>query len=412
MFLIKLALRNLRRHRRRMLVTASVIALGVMIYVLMDSLLTGMTAMSFENIIDLQTGHVQVMDQDYWEEREEVPLDNLIDPDRELLKKLKTIPHIQAITPQLKFAASLTNGLDELPVIAVGIDPALNREVFTIHEYLEEGSMPRPGKKEAVLGREIGQLMDLKVGDYLTLLVKTKEGTFNTIDAQITGFLNTPNPEIDNGTVYVPLDIAQQALNVDNQVSQLLIKLEERNYSAAAASGLKQILSESRPELSAYTWRDAAGSVVAMARAQQAESQVTVGILLILAAVGIINTIILAALERLEELGMMKAMGMKEWEIMFTFIIESIGISIIGGVIGCILGAAANYFQVAIGYDLAWFGMENMDFGLPITRFYGVWHLPGFIFGFFYAVIVSTLVSIFPAWWAARKDPVEAIYRR
>ncbi|AZR72176.1 ABC transporter permease [Anoxybacter fermentans] len=413
MFLIKLALRNITRHKRRTLLTAVVIAFGIFIYILSDSLLLGMEERGFNNIIDMETGHLQVSDQNYWKERDQMPLDNLVEFNTKLAAVLKKTPHFKALAPRLKFKANLNNGFDELPIMVIGIEPEKERQVFTTEEYLVEGSMLTKGKYEAVIGKSLAELMELQVGDYLTLVFKNKDGVFNTIDAVITGLLHTSHPTINNNVVYVPLDIAQQALNLENEVSEIVIRLKDRIYTEDAVSELSSRLAGLNPGLKAYSWQQSAKSLIAMVKAENVENQVVISIFLIIAAVGIINTVILAALERLKEIGMMKAMGMREREIIFVFMMEAVAIGIIGGIIGCILGAIGVLILNIYGLDLAWFGGEEITYGLPILgRFYGVWNPSIFVFMFSFGVIVALIASILPARWAARKDPVKAIYHR
>lgn len=410
MFLVKLALRNLTRHKRRTLVTASVIALGLFMYIFIDSMMLGMEEMSFTNIIDLESGHLQIAQQAYWEEDDELPLDSLVTYDRQLIQKIEGVSHYVAQTPVVKFSANLNNGIDELPIIAYGIDPVREKEVFTTDEYFIEGSPLQSGQYQAVLGKNLAQLMDLELGDYLTLVVKTKNDAFNTIDAEITGLLHSPNPNVNDNAVYVPLDIAQKALNIGDQVSEVIIRLDDKKYTEEGESYLSSQISES---LEVKTWKHAAKSMIAMSKAQDMENQILISVILIMAAIGIINTIILAALERLEETGMMKAMGMKEWEIIFAYMVESVGIGVLGGVIGWILGAIGVILLTVYGVDMAWFGVSAGDYGIPIIgTIYGAWNFSTFIFVFFFGGIVALLASILPARWAARKDPIDAIYKR
>ncbi|MBA7499523.1 Macrolide export ATP-binding/permease protein MacB [subsurface metagenome] len=411
MFAIKLGLRNLTRQKRRNMITAMVIAYAFFAYLLMDSLMNGMEEMSFENIRDLETGNIQIVHSDYWEEREELPLENLVYLDQDVEESLKNIDGLSGISPELRFVANLNNGIDELPVLGLGIDPDRYQEVFTTGEYLVDGSMFSLGENKGVLGEKTAQLMDLKINDYITLLVRTKEDTFNTIDVVIAGIVNTTHPMVNSGTVFVPLDIAQQALNVENSVSLIAIKVNP-GYEESVTETLNQNFKRKDLNLNAYSWRESAETVIALSTAKKSGIGVILFVVLLIGIIGIINNVILSALERTEEIGMMKALGMKEMEIVSVFMVEATGIGIIGGLMGCLLGAIGVGLLTKYGFDLSYAG-DMTNYGIPIlNKIYGVWNFSAFYFLFILGIIVALFSSIIPALWAARKDPVKAIYHR
>ena len=413
MFSIKLGLKNLTRQKRRNLTTALIIAFVFLAYLFMDSLMKGMEEMSFQNIINFETGHIQIADSLYWEEREELPLDNLIYLNQDLEKSVETIDGLLGASPELRFSANLNNGNDETPVIGVGIIPEEYNEVFTTQKYLVAGSMFSPGESRAIIGKKLAELMDLKINDYITLLVRTKEDTFNTIEVEIAGLVNTPHPLINNGIVFIPLHIAQQALNVDNQISLITIKIDNKKEIKNVLENLNQTFQRKNLYLKAYSWQESAETVLALSAAQKVETAIILIIILLIGMVGIINNIILSALERTAEIGMMKALGMREWEIIFVFMVEATGIGIIGGLIGCLLGAAGVGWLVKYGHDVGYAGLDMSQYGIPLlNKIYGVWNYSAFVFILFFGIMVALFSSIAPALWAAGKDPVKAIYHR
>ena len=411
MFFLKMAFKNLTRHKRRTLITALIIAFAILIYVLTEGLMLGMTEMSFDNIINLESGHLQIADQNYWEDRKELPLKNLIRPSAELENEIKNTAGFKAVTRRLNFAVNLNNGIDELPVTGIGIDLEKDNQVFELKEYLVEGRMPEQGSSEIIMGAKLADLMDFKTGDYAVMLIRTEEKTFNTIDGEIVGLFNTPHPSLNESNVFLPLATAQDRLNVEDQISHYVVRLNDQDQAVAAAEKLSGSLEK---PLKAYSWKDAAKSLVTMIEMQEIETQVVLAVILTLAAVGIINTVILSALERMEELGMMKALGMHEREIVYTFMGEAAGIGIIGGVMGIILGIIGLAIFNINGIDMAAVtGGGDFDYGFPLSgTIYAGWEISSFIFVFVYGVGISMLASIFPALWAARKDPVKAIYHR
>jgi putative ABC transport system permease protein len=411
MFFLKMAIKNLSRHKRRTVITALIIAFAILIYILTEGLMLGMTEMSFNNLINLESGHLQVAKQEYWEDRKELPLRNLITPSEAVKAELEKTEGFVALTERLNFSVNLNNGIDELPVTGVGINLNQDSQVFELDQHLVEGRMPKSGSSEIIMGAKLAELMDFSPGDYAIMLIRTEEKTFNTIDGEIVGLINTPHPSLNESNIFISLQTAQQSLNVEDKISQYVLRLEDQNQAVTAAADLTQRLEEN---LNAYSWKDAAESLVTMLEMQEIETQVILAIILTLAAVGIINTVILSALERMEELGMMKALGMHQSEIVYTFMGEAAGIGLIGGIMGIIMGSIGLWIFNLNGLDIAALtGGGDINYGFPISgTIYAGWEISSFVFVFVYGVVISVLASIFPALWAARKDPVKAIYHR
>ncbi|PTV97950.1 putative ABC transport system permease protein [Halanaerobium saccharolyticum] len=411
MFFLKMAFKNLTRHKRRTIITALIIAFAILIYVITEGLMIGMTEMSFDNIINLESGHLQVADQNYWEDRKELQLKNLITPAAEIENKISQTDGFEALTRRLNFAVNLNNGIDELPVTGVGINLETDSRVFELDQHLVEGRMPEAGSTEIIMGAKLAELMDFQLGDYAIMLIRTEEKTFNTIDGEIVGLFNTPHPSLNESNVFLPLSTVQERLNVEDKISHYVVRLNDQDLASNAAEELSSRLSA---PYQAYSWRDAARSLVTMLEMQDIETQIILAIILTLAAVGIVNTVILSALERMEELGMMKALGMHEREIVYTFMGEAAGIGLIGGVMGVIMGIIGLAIFNINGIDMATMtGGGDMTYGFPLSgTIYAGWELESFIFVFVYGVVVSVLASVLPALWAARKDPVKAIYHR
>ncbi len=412
MFLTKLAIKNLTRHKRRTIITALVISFGIFIFLVSDSLMVGMRDLTLNNSINLQTGHLQVMNEEYWNEKEELPMDNLIDQNPVILEQINNIINTDNYTSRLQFSASINNGREEFPINAIGINPERDKKVFNLEEYILEGDMFTEGQN-VVIGKGLANLMGFSVGDYVTLLFRTKEGTFNTIDAQLTGILDAPHPEINEFHVYLPLDLAQDSLNIGNKVSKYLFRLDNRDNSIEISNKLNTFFNDRGSSLQAYNWEQLSQELLAMIQQGNIENLVMLLIIIILATVGVINTVILSALERLEEIGMMKALGLKVREIVYVFVIESAGIGFIGSVFGVLLGGIGVYLMSTFGISISTMTEGQTTFGIPIAdKIYGGWEINTFIFIFFFGIIISILASILPAMWGAKKDPVKAIYHK
>ncbi|HLV10671.1 MAG TPA: FtsX-like permease family protein [Halanaerobiales bacterium] len=409
MLLLRLALRNLFRYKKRTILTAFIIAFAIMFYVFADSLVVGMMESSYENIIDFEFGHIQIVERDYWEERTDYPLENLIKADDDLLQEINERFEIVNSSPRLEFVAQMSDGWDELPVIGRGIEAEREKQTFQLEEALVEGSFLIPGERQAVIGRDLADDMQLEIGDVFTLRVRARREDFNIIDLEICGLVNTPNPFINGNLVYLPLELAQEALVVGDSYSHLSLSISERGHSQEMAAEISSMLAENKSTYHAYPWERGAEDLIAMKEYSDNMMILILGVILLMAAAGVVNTILLSVLERLKEIGTMKAMGLKIKEITLVLTAEAGGIGLIGGILGCLLGIIVVGLFSIYGINL-YAGLEG-EFDLPISmaRIYGRWNPGAFVFVFFYSIIVSTLAGLFPGYWGACKKPVDAL---
>ena len=161
MFSVKLGLKNLTRQKRRHILTILVIAFAFFIYLFLDSLMEGMAEMSFNNIKDYETGSIQLAYPAYWEDKDKLPLENLIDFNEDMEESLESMDGVLGISPELRFKANLNNGIDEIEVQGVGISIEKYNNVFATQNHVIEGSMFVPGESKAVMGVKLAELMDL-----------------------------------------------------------------------------------------------------------------------------------------------------------------------------------------------------------------------------------------------------------
>ncbi len=412
MYLIRIAWRNLWRRKRRTFVTAGVLALAVFIFLLMDSLMGGMGDISYNNIIDFESAHLEIGLEEYFDAEEDTNrLRQAFPVEDSLINNIEGIDGYENHVQALDFQANISSGRDEFPLRVRAVEPDRYRQVFNTDEYITDGQFINPGDEGLVIGDRLSRLLEISVGDYFTLLFRDTTGSFNTIDGEIQGIVSTPHPDMNLGVVLYDIDQARQWTGVEENAStRIFVRIDNRDRAAGIISDLTDRLEGG---LMARSWEASAEMMIAMETVGQIENYVILGLILLIGAVGIVNVIILSALERVEEIGMMKAMGLKEKEIVRIFSYEATGIGLIGSSLGCLIAGIVNYFFTRYGVAMDAIITEDTTYGIPILgRLYGSWNLNAFIFIFIFGIIVAMIASIPPAYWAARKDPIKAIYHR
>ncbi|MGB7055814.1 MAG: ABC transporter permease, partial [bacterium] len=139
MKLLNIAWRNVFRHTRRTIITAAAISVGLSSMIFMNTMMNGADKMASRNIIDFETGHLEIFARDYYREEGVFPLDTIIENPRFVADKIEGIPGIKGITPRVKFQASISNGIDELPVLGMGVDIDNDHRIFEIANSVVAG---------------------------------------------------------------------------------------------------------------------------------------------------------------------------------------------------------------------------------------------------------------------------------
>ncbi len=412
MYLMKIAVRNLFRRKSRTFIIAGMLALAIFFALIFDSFMGGMMDLSFSNIIDFESGHMEVGLESFFDD-DDLDLDNLFFYNSELTGEIDSLNgHIEN-TAVIDFSANLIAGREEYPALVRAVEPESFQRVFKYDEYLVAGEFVREGQPGLVIGQDLADLLELEVGDYFTLLFQDRNNSFNTLQGEVQGIVHTPNPDMNLGMVIVDKSYAASSLGAESaEASQILARFENREIAVDQAFLLSERLQGT--DFSARSWREFSDTMVAMEAWGDLEIRFIMALILLVGAIGIVNLVVLSALERVEEIGMMKAMGLKESEIVKVFLLESAGVGVAGGLFGLFLGSLATVFLSNIGVDLqVLYGDATLAMGIPIIgRVYGTWNLDSYIIFFVFGLIVSVGASLIPSYWAARKDPVDAIYHR
>jgi len=405
-FLITLAWKNLSRYRRRTMITAAALAVGLLFFIFLDGWLQGAERESERNIIWYESGSAKVMTDEYLEDLKSMPLKYAIQDPAAVEQALEGAG--VTTTRRTVFAGEIFYGEGSLFVKVVAVDPQTDEKIYRLSETVAEGRYLESGDQGVLLGEWLAQDLGIEVGEEITIRTRTRYGAFQTLDLIVVGVLNTPNPVVNKGTAFIPLDLADEALEMEGAVTELTLYFPEWQDPEAKIQSLRERLSV-LPGITVESWKDLSRDFLMIAQAKSAGSSVLLILVFIIAAVGISNTMLMAVYERVREIGMMRAMGMKDGAIRVAFLFEAGGIGLIGAVIGVGLGVIANWLMVRWGIDMSTL-MGHMDIGYRVAGvFRSAWHPQAIAGGFVFGVIAAMLFSIIPSSRALKMQITEAL---
>ncbi|BAS26471.1 ABC transporter permease [Limnochorda pilosa] len=414
MGLFRIALRNLGRSPSRTALGIASAAAAVLVVVLMKGMVTGIIQGMEENTIRLGSGHVRIIDREYRVRERLLSLQYPVDGFTgeglaPMTDALKEIPEVEEVVPRLRFGAMISRGEDLRGVQVVGGDPDVERRVLRVDRYLGEGRYVRAGAREAVLGRRLLDRLDLSVGDRFTLVFNTALGALRGYTFTVVGAFESGLAYLDDGTVFVPLDVAQAAVDLGSAATEILLMARNQREVPAMMEEVQSLV-ESRGAGDRYTaipWYEHSDIVEWSQVGRRIYDIIYFGILF-LASFVVINTFVMIVNERRREIGMLSALGLRPREIRTLFLLEGGLSGLAGSLIGAGVGTALLAVWSRVGILVP--GVEALDAEwMYPARLYPVLDVGVVGFAFAAGLLVMVLASYYPARRAARLEPTEAL---
>jgi ABC-type lipoprotein release transport system permease subunit len=346
------------------------------------------------------------MATEYLDDLKSMPLKHSIDDPESVEQALQGAG--VTTTRRTVFAGEIFYGEGSLYVKVIAVDPDTDEEIYRLSDTLTQGRYLEAGEQGVVIGEWLAQDLGITVGEEITIRTRTRYGAFQTMELIVVGVLNSPNPVINKGTAYIPLSLADEALEMEGAVTELTLFFPEWQDPELKVQDLQGRLS-AFPGITVQSWKDLARDFLMFAQMKSAGSSILLLMVFFIAAVGISNTMLMAVYERVREIGMMRAMGMSDGAIRAAFLFEAGGIGLIGTLAGIVLGLVINWYMVNYGMDLSAL-MGRMEIGYRVTGIYrSAWHPQAFVGGFIFGIIASMVFSIIPSSRALKMQITECL---
>jgi ABC-type lipoprotein release transport system permease subunit len=399
----RIAVRDLRRNKRRSALTLIAVMMGLALVITLHSFEMGAMEGSIENNIRVQTGHVQTRAESYQEEEVSLKWEDLLQEPQALAIQAQSLPDVRGAAPVL-WASGIVNTAEESVGMRVfGIDP-LSEMAAPFREDLVAGAFLAPDDRSGILiSRRSAESMGLNVGDSVSLLVHTSDEQPDEAIYEIRGLYDTGIPGFDNATVFMPLAKAQAFTRVGKRASAVVVVLDDQEDAAAVAESLRA------PGLEVVTWRDMNRLMLQAIESSMGILYLMYLIVLAIVAVVVANTLLMSVFERTREMGILASLGMKGRQIMAMFLMESATLGLIGVILGVALGSLGVYYLATEGFEygeLASVGGTEMALS---TTMYASFQWEATIVLAATCLVIILLASLYPAWFATRKEPIDAL---
>jgi len=303
---------------------------------------------------------------------------------------LRREPEVEAVTPMLMQAVFDPNKGESGGITAyLGVDPATFPRMKGKLEFLQGGWFSRPDAREAVLGYEAAELEQREVGDLL--LIPDKE-----VELKVVGVLKRTGTQ-DDGTIFLPLGTVQAVFGVQGELTGVGIKLRKDADMAKFEDRMYAL-----PDVQVVSLTQVKTTIMTLVSTAKVMVLSIALIAILIAVVGVVNTILMSVVERTPEIGILKSMGALSWDIFRLVWIETVFLCLAGGALGALLALTTERVTEVLIRTLLPFapsgGLIRIDTGLVVMTL-GI------------VVAIGLLSGLYPSWRAGRVRPLEAIRR-
>jgi len=414
---LRLAWRNVWRHRRRTIniVLAMSLSLGLMMWY--DGLIDGFNNAIYGNAIRVLGGNIQIHAAGYREKVDSNPLLPLTN-DAAVVQTALADPNVISATRRIQTSGLLSNREGAFGVSIIGIDPDAEaapikegidagKPLSLIAQNIKEGAwLTADGGDVILIGRGMADVMNVKVGDRITMVGSDVHKQNRQRTMTVVGIYDIGIPSLERQTVYISLAEAQALFGLEGQSTEIQINIKRLGEENKVVSALAPAL----PGYEVESWNKNYPELETAINSKGAAMTIFGIIIICIAAIGILNLLLMAVYERTREIGLLGAMGLKPREIGALFVLEGALIGMIGAAAGVVVGLIINGIFTRVGLDYGDFSSITDYMALINSRIYPSLGLKNLAWRAGTVVIISTLAAFIPAREASHREPAEALH--
>jgi ABC-type lipoprotein release transport system permease subunit len=403
---LRLAWRNVWRQRRRTFLIAIGMGVTMSLLVFYDGLIGGFEQAIYGNAIQLLGGNIQVHAPGYGDKAGRKPLLPLDDPDA-VVRAAEAHPDVVVASKRIVTGGLVTNREGAFAVSIVGVETDKEGQITPVSENISSGRYLLPDDGDViVIGRGLANAMEIEVGDRITLVGNSTHEQTRQRTMTVVGIYDVGVPSVEKGTIYVSLAEAQSLFGLDGQVTEIVVSLKQIGLEP----GVMDAIETSTPGYEIESWET---SIPDLKKTMDMKTGVmgVFGVFMLgIAAIGILNLLMMAVFERTREIGIVGALGLKPREITFLFLLEGILIGLLGAAFGAALGTAINGILGVYGLDYSQFA-DLTEYTALISGSIYPQLVPLKVFQHAVTVaVISALAALYPAIEASRREPAEALH--
>lgn len=343
--MFRIAWRNLWRNRTRTLISVTAIALSYALFLVSISMADSMYDSMEVAAAQAAGGNVLVHQEGYWASQTN---EKLIPDPAHVVAAAQKLPGVEAVATRLILEGLLSTSAASAGTRLMGIDPTIEKNFTNPARYLSKGEFFDDDESPIVLGQKTAKTLDVDLGDRVVFTTTAPDGEMRRALFYVSGIVAAGAASVDEGPTYTTILAAQNAIGVEGSVTQVglmtdpLIQVATKNALAPSLGAGLEIL----------TWEEAMPDLVGFIELDAAFGDLYGIIIFIVVVFAVMNTFLMIVMERIRELGLLAALGLKPSQIARLLVIESFLLAVVSILIGFSLGFAGHYTLYTYGIDV------------------------------------------------------------
>lgn len=401
LFCLRYAFRNLWRNSRRTTLTIGTVLFSVSVAIIANRYSTAIMKLWQDAAADTGSAHAQLHAKGFWAQPEGVNRNLTIEQDTPFEKGLREDQSVEGSVRRLRLEGIISTGEESLYFVGIGVEPEgeikVSPRLFTKNDI---GEFVGQGTTGVTVGKGMAESMKLKLGDEVTLITKTVDGSVNGIDAKVVGIVDAAIPSFSQRVVYAHVELFQKLIRMPNRYTELAIRLKP-GVDAEKWVDTRVATAESN-NADLKGWWDIEPIIRKVGRIWDSVVLVITFLLFVSTALSVSNIIYMMVAERTVEIGTLMAIGARPLDVSLLFSLEAILIGLFGGVSGVLIGTAAVFLMDMTGVPFdSPFGSDQLIVHPKIS-----FAVAFVVFAF--GIIICQISALAPSRKASRVEPVRA----
>ena len=395
--------KNIWRNKLRSIVILVAMTLGLTAGVFLLAFYKGMVEQRIAAAIDTESSHIQVHPKGYLENNE---MANFIADADMTVDQIMEVEHVLAASPRLIINSMVSSSETGAGVRIMGVDPGREKQVTNLYTKIIDGTYFEGVKRNPiVIGQKLAEKLKVKVRSKIVLTVQELDGTLSGEPFRVAGIYKTSNSMYDESKVFVRRSDLADLVKMDlSSAHEIAIYIDSNDELEKVKENIGVRFSNSDVK----TWTELMPEVALIKQSQNLMMYMTIIIILLAMGFSIVNTMLMSVLERVKELGMLMAIGMNRLRVFAMIMLETIYLSLVGGILGIVLGTAISVYFGKRGIDLSIWGDGLEAIGYD-TVIYPMIDIKDAITVAVLIVLTGIVAALYPAYKALKLNPSEAL---